>query len=123
MDGWNALIVEDDPYSGQIITSMMKHFHVPADHANNAREALSLLKEKHYSVAIIDLHMPEIDGWGLLGEIKANEQTAAMPCIAITVYHDKRVEREAIHAGFKACFAKPLKQSFVQDVQEMLSSG
>jgi CheY-like chemotaxis protein len=102
---------------------MMKYFQIPNDRASNAKEALALLQQNRYTVAIIDLHMPEIDGWGLLQEIRGNAQTAAMPCVAITVYHDGRVVREALQAGFKACFAKPLKTTFIQDVQQMLSSS
>ena len=114
MNTW--LVVEDDLYGSELVASMLKYHQISADMAQTAEEALQFLAGGQYNLAIIDLNLPGIDGWSLLQSIQTNDQTASLPCVAITAYHDARVAHEALEAGFAAYFSKPLPTSFVQDV-------
>ena len=121
MSNWHMLVVEDDHYGSQVVASMLKYHQISADFAQTAEEALEFLGNNQYSMAIIDLNLPGIDGWALLQSIRTNTDTAYLPCVAITAYHDARVAQEAIQAGFTSYFPKPLQTNFVQQLANILA--
>lgn len=115
-----ALIVEDDPDGQEVVTRMLRHHRLTCDVAPSAEDALNLLASNHYTIAIIDLALPAMDGWTLLQRIQTTPSYAAMPCVAITSYHSAEVAVQAIRAGFRAYFPKPLEAtSFVRELQRV----
>ncbi len=103
------LVVEDDTDGQEVVAALLEHLNMPIDIAANAEEAEQLLfrSGKNYSAAIIDLALPDKDGWQILSEVLADSRTSHLPCIAVTAYHTSKLREEAIVAGFKAYFAKP----------------
>jgi CheY-like chemotaxis protein len=57
---------------------------------------------------MVDLSMPLLDGWGVCQEVKGDQRTAAIPCVAVTAYGDSDRER-ALQAGFDAYISKPFR--------------
>jgi CheY-like chemotaxis protein len=124
LEGSRILVVEDDP-DGQMVVShvVMQSLAMPVDVASNATEALKFLSEQHnaYRVAIIDLSMPDIDGWQLLTTIRNNPDTADLPCVAMTAYHSSRTREEALKSGFVGYFSKPIDTaSFSQQLKKFM---
>ncbi|RMF78293.1 MAG: response regulator [Chloroflexi bacterium] len=117
----HILVVEDDQKSGEVVARMLEYRDMMVDIAQDAHEAWEMLSQRDYHAAVIDLALPEIDGWGLLQSIQEHESLSHLPCVAITAYHDRRVEQEALQAGFMAYFPKPLRTSFPDEVIAMLS--
>lgn len=125
LEASRILVVEDDP-DGQVVVShvVMQTLSMPVDVASNAREALKFLEEKsvEYRIAIIDLSMPEMDGWQLLSTIRSNPQTAELPCVAVTAYHSTRTREDALKSGFVGYFSKPIDTStFSQQLKKFMS--
>jgi len=121
MHEWHTLIVEDDLPSCEMLAFLLRYYHVQVDVALNAEQALSRLDISTYTFAIIDLSLPGMNGWSLLEAIKDNPKTASLRCIAVTAFYDAKVAREALQAGFLACFAKPLEPSFVKQLETTLA--
>ena len=70
---------------------------------------------------IMDLAMPEMDGWQTLNAIRSQPETADLLVVAFTAYHSPNVAEDALAAGFDAYFAKPLKAAtLVQELQKLL---
>lgn len=111
LQGSRILVVEDDP-DGQMVVSHIVNqtLSMPVDVVSNAFEALQLLaaQSNAYKIAIIDLSMPDMDGWQLLNNIRQNPQTEKLPCVAVTAYHSSRTREEALKKGFVAYFSKPI---------------
>src|SRR5258706_5183289 len=105
---WNVRVVEDDPDGQDVVQRILRHHRIGFEAAYDAETALDMLDKGHYTLAVIDLALPGIDGWELLKAIRSDPQTAAMPCVAITAYHSSEVILEAGRNGFAAYFAKPL---------------
>lgn len=105
-----VLVVEDDPDGQQVMATILQHLNIPLDVANDSAEAEQLLFNSGttYTAVIIDLALPDKDGWSLLSEILSNPETATLPCVAVTAYHTSKLREEALIAGFKAYFAKPI---------------
>lgn len=124
MNPMHVLVVEDEPDGQEVVANILGYFNIDVTAVDNAQDALDLLDQGHFDCAIIDLYLPNIDGWQLLREIRNNSTVRDMPCIAITAYHTSAVRQEAINAGFDAYFSKPLEQTtFVRGVMGVVSSN
>jgi len=122
-DGTRVLVVEDDPDGQQVVATILQHLNIPADIANDSAEAEQFLfnTDTDYKAAIIDLALPDKDGWGLLSDILGNPRTATMPCIAVTAYHTSKLREDALVAGFIAYFAKPIDATkFARELEAVL---
>jgi CheY-like chemotaxis protein len=90
--------------------------------AYTAEEALQILRNMQPTVAIIDLALPAMDGWGLLQAMRSDPALSDVPAVAMTAYHSTNVAQEAIAAGFAAYFPKPINaRTFVEDLVKAVS--
>src|SRR5687767_706936 len=94
------LIVEDEPDGRIVVSRMLDIANVPYELASNGEDAWSMIQSGSYSIAIIDLALPGIDGLELLGQIRSNPVTAKLPCIAVTAFHTPELKQQAIAEGF-----------------------
>lgn len=122
MQEWQLLVIEDDADGQEVVHRMLQHHGINSVGVGSGEEALHLLEEHHFTGVIIDLHLPGIDGWRLLQAIRSNQQTADLPCVAITAFHSVDVAAEAIDAGFQAYFPKPLQTAtFIDTLKRVMS--
>ncbi len=120
---WHILVVEDDGDAQVMMATLLGHLNISSDIAADAAEAEQFLFQsgKTYDAAIIDLALPDKDGWQILAEVLDNEQTADLTCIAVTAYHTSKLREDAIMAGFRAYFPKPVDgTTFLRELQSML---
>ena len=115
------LVVDDDAASCQVLAHILRYNDIEVDVATNAHDAMYYLAHNAYSLAILDLAMPDVDGWELLYAIHTNPATASLPCVAVTAYYDPAVAVEAENAGFVRCFPKPVLPTFANDLSEIFS--
>lgn len=121
---WQILVIEDDADGQEMMKTLLGHLNLSADVAGDGAEAEQFLfrSGKTYNAAIIDLALPDKDGWQILAQIQSNERTAALPCIAVTAYHTSKLREDAIMAGFKSYFPKPLDgTAFLRELQSILA--
>jgi len=109
-NNWHVLVVEDDADGQEVMASLLRHLNISIDMASDAAEAEQFLFHTGnvYNAAIIDLALPDKDGWQILSEVLADSRTSEMPCIAVTAYHTSKLREDAILAGFKSYFPKPI---------------
>ena len=121
MSEWNVLVVEDDPDGQEVVGRILRYHNISADIAGTGEEALALLDHNEYSIAVIDLALPKIDGWRLLDAIRKSPRTKLMPCVAVTAFHSAEVATKAIKMGFSAYFPKPLDAaSFMRELHRFI---
>jgi CheY-like chemotaxis protein len=117
------LVVEDDPDGQEVVSVMLEHLGVPTDVAGTAYEAEAMLFRagQQYNAIIIDLALPDKDGWELLATIQAHHHTASVPCVAVTAFHTSRLREQAMQAGFAAYFPKPIDAAaFARRLESLL---
>lgn len=120
-DQWQVLIVEDEYDSAQVVSKILTHHGVEVFVARDGQECLDMLGSLIPTAIVMDLAMPEKDGWSTLLEIRANPETAHIPVVAVTAYHSASVAQDAIAAGFDAYFSKPVDpNSFVESLAEVI---
>lgn len=119
---WSVLLVEDEVDAQEVVTSLLHQYNIEVTSAYSGEDALALLQAGRPTLAIIDLALPNMDGWQLLSMMQSDPELAQIPAIAMTAYHSTHVAQEAIAAGFVAYFPKPINaRTFVEDLVNVLS--
>jgi CheY-like chemotaxis protein len=89
--------------------------------AADASEGLSLLKRtggEPFDAAVLDMHMPDMDGMEMLRQIKLMPEAQQLVIIMHTAYHTPEIEKKAKDAGAYACLHKPILTPDLIDVVE-----
>ncbi len=120
---WFIVVMEDEYDSLRMVSKILSFHGIRYSAARDGREGLQLLAQTEPTCVITDLAMPEVDGWAVLEQIRANPKTRHIPVVAVTAYHSSDVERDAEQAGFDAYFAKPVNvKTFVNRLEQLLSA-
>lgn len=118
---WRVLVVEDTYDDVQVVSKILHYHEIEVQVASNGVECLQMLEGFEPTFVVMDLSMPEMDGWETLTQMRTNPETAHIPVVAITAYHSAEVAYDASLAGFDAYFSKPASPTrFVQDVAGIL---
>jgi len=118
---WQILLVEDEYDSTQMVSEILGYYGIHVHVVRNGVECLEALNKLTPTLIIMDLAMPEMDGWETLSAIRANPRTSHIPVVATTAYHSSNVEDNSLKAGFDGYFPKPISPaSFVDELQRIL---
>jgi signal transduction histidine kinase/CheY-like chemotaxis protein len=79
-----ALVVEDDATSKELVRRMLKSEGWSVVEAHNGREALERLADSQPGIVLLDLMMPEMDGFEFLSEMHARKEWSSIPVIVVT---------------------------------------
>jgi two-component system cell cycle response regulator DivK len=115
----SILIADDYDDNRELLRLMLETEGYHIREARNGHEALDAAREETPTVALIDLSMPSLDGWGLLREIRADERTRSIPCVAVTAFAGNQDRARALEAGFDAYISKPFR---ARDLIELVNS-
>lgn len=109
LSGFNVLIVDDNKINQQVAALTLKKWNVDAIVATSASEAFDLLKDTKFDLILMDVTMPEIDGFEATNEIRKNPdpQIANLPIIAITAAAFVGDRNKCLAAGMNDYISKP----------------
>jgi CheY-like chemotaxis protein len=105
-----VLIVEDNKVNQLLIKNMLKKFGFEnLDTSVNGRNALEKLRDNIYDVVLMDIQMPEMDGYEITREIRLrlNKEMRNVPVIAITADASEKEKAKAKDAGMDDYIVKP----------------
>ena len=108
LSGKRALIVEDDIINVYVMLSLMDEVGMETVVAGNGIEALDKLRTESVDLVLMDMMMPEMDGYEATTKIKANTETKALPVIAVTAKAMKGDREKCFEAGVDAYITKPV---------------
>ncbi|MFI1579457.1 HAMP domain-containing protein [Embleya sp. NPDC020630] len=108
-DGERVLIVDDDVRNVFALTSVLEQYGLSVLYAENGREGIEVL-QGHDDIAIVlmDVMMPEMDGYATTSAIRRMPQYAGLPIIALTAKAMKGDQEKSIDSGASDYVAKPV---------------
>jgi CheY-like chemotaxis protein/HPt (histidine-containing phosphotransfer) domain-containing protein len=113
-----VLLAEDHPVNQKVAVRMLEHLGHSVVVASDGRQTLDLLEGSRFDLILMDLQMPEMDGFEALRAIRQRDAIsgAHMPVIALTA-HTMHGDRErCLRAGFDGYLAKPIRRADFQEV-------
>jgi CheY-like chemotaxis protein len=118
-DGEKVLIVDDDIRNVFALTSVLETYGLAVLYAENGREGIEVL-EQHEDVALVlmDIMMPEMDGYATTEAIRAMPQFAGLPIIALTAKAMKGDREKSLAAGASDHVTKPVDTDHLLGVME-----
>ncbi|MCX7515221.1 HAMP domain-containing protein [Frateuria hangzhouensis] len=107
--GARVLIVDDDIRNIYSLTSVLESHGVEVLHAEGGREGIAILEQTPgIDIALIDIMMPEMDGYETMQQIRAQPALADVPLIAVTAKAMKGDRQKCLDAGASDYIAKPV---------------
>jgi len=103
------LIIEDEPQIRNNIREILHLSDFDTLVAENGLQGLELAKEKHPDLIICDLMMPELDGYGVLTQLRQNSDTATIPLIFLTAKSNWSDLRKGMELGADDYLTKPFQ--------------
>ena len=116
-----VLIVEDtDICTATLEIALVKVPGVVIEFATSAEQALKLLSGGEVSALITDIHLPRMDGFELIQQVRAQPEFARLPILVISGDSDPATPMRLKSLGVDAYFAKPYSPSEVRQKLEHL---
>jgi PAS domain S-box-containing protein len=110
LNGARTLLVEDNEMNQQIAVELLKNAGMNVVVASNGLEAIKRLEEPGacYDMVLMDIQMPEMDGYEATRRIRARGRFADLPIIAMTAHALVEEQQKAVAAGMNDYIAKPI---------------
>jgi CheY-like chemotaxis protein len=112
------LIADDHDDNRELMQLLLSAAGYDVREARNGSECLAIAREHLPDLIVMDLSMPELDGWDVFSELRADQRTLNIPCMAVTAHAD--LDRGvALKTGFNAYVSKPFSS---EDLLETVAS-
>ncbi|HEX6432031.1 MAG TPA: ATP-binding protein [Niastella sp.] len=105
LQGISILVVEDNPFNIMVAQSLLERGGATVDVATNGEEALNKIQPGKYSLVLMDLNMPVMDGFEATRRLRA--RGVNLPVIALTASLPAEVEKDVQSAGLTDIVVKP----------------
>jgi signal transduction histidine kinase/CheY-like chemotaxis protein len=116
-----VLVVDDDAFMRRDITAALEQDGWEPQEAENGLHALARLEAQLFDAVLLDLVMPEMNGFELLARMRAQEAWRDIPVIVITAKDLSAEERRELDLGARQVLQKGLKDEMLQDVLQALT--
>jgi len=114
--GTKVLLVEDNKINQEIAVEWLESVGMIIDTAATGKEALIKADQKHYDLILMDIQLPEMDGYTATKEIRKKRKFINLPIIAMTAHALKGDKEKCLAAGMNDYITKPI------DPQEMFKT-
>ena len=102
-----VLVVEDDATMQRMALKVLRSRGFRCELGRNGREAVEMARRLHPGLILMDLSLPEMNGWEATKALKADPVTAGIPVVAITAHAMVGDRETALAAGCAECLTKP----------------
>lgn len=108
LTGIKVLLVEDSTINKEMLVRLLQTKDIKVSTAQNGKEALEILNQKHFDIVLMDIHMPIMDGYTATHSIRQNPQFKDLPIIAMTANALSEDIKRYYAVGMNAHLTKPI---------------
>lgn len=122
----HLLVAEDLPINQALIQQLLQRFGYEATLVNNGLEAVQRLQQENFDVLLMDIQMPELDGWSATRQIRQqlSQQGRPQPYIIALTAHALEGDRQlCLDAGMDDYLTKPLRALSLRQALERSAGG
>ncbi|MGV3531543.1 MAG: response regulator [Chthoniobacteraceae bacterium] len=117
--GAEILLVEDNEINQQVAVELLTSAGAAVKIANNGREAIDILSatppSSQFDLVLMDLQMPELDGYQATAKLRADPRFASLPIIAMTAHATLEERQRCISAGMNDHISKPIEPALLYE--------
>ncbi len=104
-----VLVVDDILTSRLLLSEHIRQLGYAVIGASGGREALQLLAQRHFDLVMLDVSMPELDGFAVLDHVKADPELRSIPVIMVSAAEDYKAAIRCIAQGAEDYLHKPIE--------------
>jgi CheY-like chemotaxis protein len=116
----HVLVVDDDPAVHDVLAATLGKEGYRITHANDGIEALKLMRAHAPDIVTLDVMMPKMDGWSVLGVMKSEPQLAHIPVIMLTIVDHRNL---GFSLGASEYMTKPIDRNRLIALIEKFASS
>ena len=121
LSGRSVLIVDDDPTVHDVLRATIAKEGYRLLHAYDGAQALELARTERPDVITLDVMMPKLDGWSVLGKLKSDPALASIPVIMLTIVDERTM---GYSLGASEYMTKPVDRNrLIELLRRFASSG
>lgn len=109
--GWSVLVAQDDAVGLELTKALLEQWGASVTIARNGREAVAHAQSRSFSLILLDLNMPELDGCGAADAIRSNGRNISTIIVALTASVRLEDQARASAAGMDAYIRTPLESA------------
>lgn len=110
-----VLVIEDNPDNMLLISDILEANDYSVLQAETGLKGIEMAEENLPDFIILDIQLPDIDGYAVLKKLRASEKTQSIPVIAMTSYAMAGDRERLLNAGCNAYVEKPIDPGKVMD--------
>ncbi|HEX8614593.1 MAG TPA: response regulator [Telluria sp.] len=114
--GARVLVVDDNLVNQQVASEILRRAGVHVDLAGNGVDAVRLVDQGEYDAVLMDIQMPEMDGYQASARIRANPRHADLPIIAMTAHAVAGYRDSCLAMGMNDYLSKPIEPAILYTV-------
>lgn len=115
-----VLIADDKATSRELVRTVLESAGYSVVEAGNGTEAVTNARSEQPDLIILDVHMPEMDGFGVIQELRRDAGFARTPIIALTASAMQGDRERAMAVGFTSYITKPIRLGALRNEVERL---
>lgn len=105
---FHILVVDDDKHTRMLLRAILENANYTVTTANNGKEALDVLDREHIDLVVLDIMMPEMDGYEFTKTIR--DGNSALPILMVTAKHLPADEKQGFLVGTDDYITKPIDE-------------
>ncbi|MCX7918707.1 MAG: response regulator [bacterium] len=115
------LVIEDNEQNIYLMTFLLEKNGFEVIQARTGKEGIQLAREVQPDAILLDIQLPELDGYAVAKELRSNHMLKQVPIIAVTSYAMAGDKERILAAGATGYIEKPINpNTFIQQLQEYL---
>lgn len=116
-----VLMIEDNAQNAYLARYLLENAGFEVTVHANARDGFAAAEEQKPDVILLDIQLPDLDGYAVARKLRANPAMAAIPLIAVSSFAMPGEKTKAMASGCDGYIEKPIKAlSFVGQVKEFM---
>lgn len=121
-DSPRILVVEDETGFREMISTILDHYGYDVIQAGNGRDAISMAREKKPDLILLDIAMPQVDGWDVIRTLKASNETRQTKICFLTALEAPENMNYALQQGAVGYIVKTADGFSVTAFREKIES-
>jgi DNA-binding response OmpR family regulator len=106
-DRRRVLVTDDEPITRMLVKLLLEREHFEVLEATNGRDAVDIATREGPDLLLIDLNMPQMDGYEAIGNLRKDLAMATLPIIVLTAEDGPGVEHRVLELGADDYIVKP----------------
>ena len=106
-----VLLVEDDPKLPEVLAALLQDANIALVHAATAADALAMVRDANIDLILLDLGLPDANGFEVLQQLHADPETQHIPVIVLTAWNATKDKVRGFELGATDYLTKPFESA------------